>query len=346
MNVNLESLNPNFRKLTDLLLFSDRMDLNFLEFKSLVKENNMYNVQYIWDRFQKAALIFWDNSELFWESRLGILLSLGDKFLSKNIQDFLFKRMSNLVRTKKEISLKYDLEYIQFLQLCKVKYFRKESLLSVRNYLTELPQFITINKLISMVHSFIPYVFKDINEYSESISKTIVHTPRNFIVLLKLEEFGIPLDKHPIAQLAKNILCDESSDKQKMRAFFLVLDHPEVLQELKNVYDLDCKKNLIEMIKLIDYRMMEEFHLKNIKNIISLDTTIADEVAAIYIDKLYVRKVKHKKANADRIIRLIKTCPQISAKKIVALLSNKNKLNDIKYIASVFTDLKKLAAFI
>lgn len=346
MGIVLENVDSNFRKLTDLLLFSNRTDLSLLDYPILFKKNYPDHVQYLWDRFQKSSHIFWEDNSSFWFDRLNILLSLNDKFLYKNIQEFIDKRMFNLVKAKKEISLKHDIEYIQFLQLYKVKANRGENLLSVKNYLAELPAYISLDKLMNIVHSFTPFVFNDINEYAETLSRKIVKAPHNFALLLKLENFGVSLDKEFIIELAKRILIEQSIDIQEIRALFLIIDHPDILQGLKKSYSKTCRQNLLEMIKSLDFRMIEEFHLKNIKNLIELDASVVDELTIIYIDKLYNRKIKHKKANADRIIRLIKTCPQVSARKIVAILSNKNKLNDIKYIASVFPELKKLSVFI
>lgn len=342
----LEKLDSDFRKITDLLLFSDRTDLSLLDYSNLIKKNYPDHIQYLWDRFQKSANIFWPDTNSFWFNRLNILLSLNDKFLYKNIQDFIDKRMFNLVITKKELSLKHDIEYIQYLQLYKVKSSRGENLLSVKNYLAELPAYISIDKLLYIVQSFIPFVYNDMNEYTETLCRKIGQAPHNFTILLKLENLGIPLNKEFIVDLAKRMLIERTTDIQEIRSLFLIINQPALLKDLKKVYDKSYQKNLLEMIKFLDFRIIEEFHLRNIKNIIQLDSSIVDELTIIYIDKLYNRKIKHKKANADRIIRLIKTCPQVSARKIIAMLSNKNKLNDIKYIASVFPELKKLSAFI
>jgi hypothetical protein len=73
---------------------------------------------------------------------------------------------------------------------------------------------------------------------------------------------------------------------------------------------------------------------------------VVDELAIIYADKLYQRRTSHKKSNADRLIRLLKSVPQITPKKILAYLSSRNQVPDIKYILSAFPDLRKLAAFV
>ena len=52
------------------------------------------------------------------------------------------------------------------------------------------------------------------------------------------------------------------------------------------------------------------------------------------------------KANIDRIIRVLKTFPQFSPKKMLVYLANNNRMTDIKYLLNAFPDLRKLAAFI
>jgi hypothetical protein len=73
---------------------------------------------------------------------------------------------------------------------------------------------------------------------------------------------------------------------------------------------------------------------------------VADELAVMYADELYSRGSGHKRANADRLIRLLKTVPQVSQKRMLVYLSSNNRMGDIKYILSAFPELKKLAAFV
>src|SRR5882724_4870297 len=60
MSLNLNEINPKFRQLTDLLLFSDQMDLDLSEYKFLLRSNQTAHYPYFWDRFQKASEIFWE----------------------------------------------------------------------------------------------------------------------------------------------------------------------------------------------------------------------------------------------------------------------------------------------
>jgi hypothetical protein len=341
----LDKVNLKFRQLVDLLFYSDRMDLDLSGFKHLLKENYEIHFEYIWDRFKRCSEISWENGEQFWSHRLTFLLSLNEKTLSKYIEDYLEKRMFALVRTKHEPSIRYDIEYLQFLELCKIRSSRHEDLTSVKNYLTEMPAYLNLDKVIAIVNSFIPIVFADMNEFAQVILKKITYSVRSFDLLCSLEQRGIKFDKRPIINLIKEILIERKHSEKNIRAFFSLLNDKQIAASFKKEYLPAYKSNLIKLINACDYQMIEEYHLRNIKNIITLDSTVADELSFIYADKLYARYTGHKKANADRLIRLLKTIPEISSKKILVYLSNNNYMSDIKYILSAFPELKKLAAF-
>ena len=134
--------------------------------------------------------------------------------------------------------------------------------------------------------------------------------------------------------------------KKNRRAFFTLLNDKYVATSFKKEYLPTYKPNIINLISTCDYQMIEEFHLRNVKNLVALDSSIADELSIIYADKLYTRYTGHKRSNADRLIRLLKAVPQISPKKILVYLSNNNEMADIKYILSAFPELRKLAAFV
>lgn len=346
MTLSLEKINPKFRNLTDLLFFSDRMDLDLSEFKALLKENYDAHYQYLWDRYSKSARIFWEDGPKFWADRLTFLLSLNDKNLSKHLEEHLEKRMFETVRAKHDLNIQYDIEYLQFLEYCKIKHARQESLLSVRSYFTEMPSTLHADKLIKIVEAFIPIVFANIDEYVGVITKKITTSARNFDFLLSLESKGVVFNKAPVIDLVKSIIIERVHNDKNRRAFFAIIKDNGIRQALKNDYQPPYKDKILALLKACDYQMIEENHLINIKNIIDLDPSLADDLAVIYADSLYQRSTGHKKANADRLIRVLRTFPQISPKKILAYLSNNNKMNDIKYVLTSFPELKKLAVFV
>lgn len=346
MTLSLEKINPKFRSLTDLLFFSDRMDLDLSEFKALLKENYDIHYQYLWDRFSKSAQIFWEDGTNFWSNRLTFLLSLNDKNFSKRLEEYLEKRMFDTVRAKHALDIHYDIEYLQFLEYCKIKHTRNESLLSVRSYFTEMPATIHADKLIKIVEAFIPIVFTSIDEYVAVITKKITTSARNFDFLLSLEARGIAFDKTPVIDLVKSIIVERVHNEKNRRAFFTIIKDDSIRQILKNDYQAIHRDKILSLLQACEYQMIEENHLINIKNIIDLDATLGDDLVVIYADSLYQRSTGHKKANADRLIRVMRMFPQISPKKVLAYLSNNNKMNDIRYVLTSFPDLKKLAAFV
>lgn len=346
MSVQLDRINPKFRQLTDLLLFSDRMDLDLAEFKTLLRESHSDHFEYLWDRFKRASTIFWEEGEKFWFSRINFLQSLNDKNLNKYLEDHFQKRMVNLLRSKHSVDIRYDIEFLQFLEYCKVKHSKKESLVHFKQYLTDSPSHLNAEKIIKIVNHFIPIVFSDINEYVEIISKKITQSSRHYDLLLALEQRGVTFDKTPIIKLGLGLITERAFNEKNRRAFFAVLNDGYVRKGIKELYNSGHRDRLIEFIEACDYQVIEEHHLRNIKNIIDLDSSVADDLAMIYADKLYSRNTGHKKANADRLIRLMKVVPEITHKKVLAYLSSNNKMSDIKYVLSSFPDLRKLAAFV
>lgn len=345
MAINLDRINPKFRQLVDLLLFSDRMDLDLSNFKSLLRENSRH-LEYLWDRFERASDIFWEDGATFWFHRLSFLFSLNDKSLSKRIEEFLENRMFETIRNSASININYDIEFMQYVECCKVKHSRKDSLLNIRSYLIDYSSQIAIDKLIVLVESFVPFIFKDLSEYADCITRKVAQSARSFDLLLALEARGLKFDRLPIAMLARDILIARSSSERNRRAFFTIINDSGVMSIFKNNYDTICRDKLLQMLENCDYTLIEDNHLRNFKNLMNLDPTLVDEVAVIYADKLFLRGTGHKKANADRLIRLLKNVPQIAPKKILAYLSANNRMSDIKYILASFPELKKLAAFV
>lgn len=346
MVVQLNKINPKFRQLTDLLFFSDRTDLNLSEYKQLFKLNYNIHYNYLWDRFEKCCEIFWEDGEKFWSNRLNFLLSLNDKTFSKDVESLLDKRMFNMIKTKQSVHATYDIEYLQFLELCKVKYSRGESLVHIKKQLTELPSHVRADKLMLIISSFIPLVFTDLSEYIDIVSRKITQSARNFDLLKSLEEQGLSIDKLPMVKLMKEILLERTPAIKNRRAFFTMLNDKEILSGFKLEYESSHKPKLLELLNKCEYSEIEERHLRNVKSLLELDPSIGDELAIIYANKLYLRPTGHKKANADRLIRLLKVFPTINPKKLLAYLSSHNRMADIKYVLSAFPNLKKLAAFV
>jgi hypothetical protein len=345
MTPSLGKINPKFRNLTDLLFFSDRMDLDLSEYKNLLRENHAEHKEYLWGRFQKSSEIFWEQGSQFWSHRLTFLFSLNENSLSTDMSAYIEKRMFNLVKMKYVIDVRYDIELQQFLEYCKVKTQRRESLQTVKDYLLSMPSHVSVEKLLQLINHFIPLLFKDVNEYTDHIAKKIPQSARNFELLRELEGHGLAFNKQPIMLLAKDLLLERTQNDKNRRALFSLLHDPSILSFLKT-NSVSYKDRVISLLNACDYKEIEDRHLSNVKVLLELEPTLGDDLASIYAEKLYARGTGHKKANADKLIRLLKSFPQIQPKKVLAFLSAHNKMTDIKYMLSAFPDLKKLAAFV
>jgi hypothetical protein len=344
--IQLDKINSEFRYLVDLLFFTDRLDIDLSSFYDLLQSNRINHLTYLVDRFDKSANVYWNQGDSFWTHRLYFLLSLNDKFITRHIDHYIRSRMAALIKSKKNINSKYDLEYLQFIIYCQVKYNRHDNVDDIKNYFINISPQIRIDKLIEIINSIIPYVFNDIDEYAAIIYQNIINCARNFEILQALEKQNIIFDKQPIVQLAQELIIKRTRSKKNINILFTIINDQNILKQLKAQYKQEYRHHLLEFLSNCDYQELEEYHLRNIKNILTLDPVIADDLAVIYADKLYSSRLSHKKANADRLIRLMKNFSQISPKKILAYLSNHNKMTDIKYMLITFPSLRKLSAFV
>jgi hypothetical protein len=322
------------------------MDLDLSEYKNLLRENHAEHKEYLWGRFQKSSEIFWEQGSSFWAHRLSFLFGLGEAGLNTDMSALIEKRMFNLIKMKHSIDIKYDIELQQFVEYCQVKQQRQESLQTVKDYLLSMPSHVSAAKLIQIIQYFIPLLFKDESEYTDHIAKKITQSARNFELLQELENQGLQFNKQPLIHLAKDLLTERLQNDKNRRAFFALLDDPFISSQLKEYYNPTHRSRLISLLEACDYKEIEDRHLGNVKNLLELEPNLGDELISIYAEKLYARGAGHKKANADRLIRLLKTYPTIQPKKVLAFLSSNNKMTDIKYMLSAFPDLKKLAAFV
>jgi hypothetical protein len=340
-----ENLNLRFRNLTDLLFYSDRLDLDLSEYKLLYKENRTIHSTYILNVFKRTSDIFWENNDSFWVNRLTFIFSLNEKHLSEEVSSFIQKRMLNLIKFKPDIDIKYDVEFQQFVAYCKVKLQRGEDLSLIKEQFLSLPSNNSAERLMQIVPNFIPIFYKDINEYLDYIIKRIPQSGRNFELLLELEEMGLCYNKAPIFSLAKELLLERPFNDKNRRALFSLLYDDAILASLKKI-EHPIKDRLLGLLNTSSYKDIEDRHFSNVKHLLELDPSLSDDVANIYATRLYARGSGHRKSNADRLIRLLTLFPQIQPKKVLAFLSSNNKMIDIKYMLSAFPELRKLAAFV
>ena len=143
----LENIDPKFRNLTDLLFFSDRMDLDLSNYNNLLSLNKKDNIDYLWKNFLRATDIFYENGVSFWKNRLKLIYSLNCKSLTSDVDNYISKRVVHLFKTKKLINKIYDIELQQYLAMCEIGIENGDNKNSYKEYLFGILSFINHKKL-------------------------------------------------------------------------------------------------------------------------------------------------------------------------------------------------------
>jgi hypothetical protein len=164
-------------------------------------------------------------------------------------------------------------------------------------------------------------------------------------MLKALEKAGVKYNKDWLINLAISLMVEKGSDKNR-RLFFALISDQEILSGVKEKYSPYYKSKLTALLNSCDYSLLENNHLTNIKNILKLDDSLANHICTTYVNKLYSRQFSHKKSNADRLLRLTREVPEISARMVLSYLSSKHKMNDVKYMIDHFPEVKNLSAFL
>lgn len=339
----LDKIDPQFRLLVDRLFFTDNMELDLSNLKTLFESSDVHHA-YLWDRFVKGSEIFWD--EPFWINRLDVILSLQSKRLDSEVGSFLLGRFKRLIDTRPNPTPKHDVEFIQFKAWTKVRAVRKEDIISIRDYFLGLVHNTAVGKLTNIIPHFTPHLFQDLNEYQTLLGKRVSESARSFEVLRQLESQGIPIDKGPLLKLSKNLLLKRALNRPNRRSVFALMDDKDIMAYLKSEYQPADRKRLLAFVSACDSNEIDEYHLRNVKNLLTIDASIADELFTIYANKLWARGVGNRGGNVKRLIRLCKTCPEFSPKKALVYLSTTGKMSDIKPLVQAFPELKNLTPFI
>ena len=341
--VNFSTLNPDFRNKTDLLFFTNRLDLDLANYKSLF-EIDTSNVEYLLDRFFKGVEVFWDNLEDMWAHRFETILALGSPAVTRAVEKLITKRMATLLRKKQEVKHS-SIEYIQYLEMVKTRWKRKESLSEVRNYLLELPDSIKPEQVILIIKSFIPYVFKDINEYISNLCKRVIYSTRNLIILKELKKKGFDYNIDLLKE-RMDIILDTNSCTKMNKAFVALLYEPEIVEHLKT--KLNPTVN-VKILDLLDYSSFKEVEVNNyyiFRVLTTIDAKFTPLLLEDYIELLIRRGNKHLKSNANKIAKLTRHVPAFLAKDTFRYLVSTNRLNYIKALTIHFPEYKGLIPFI
>jgi hypothetical protein len=342
----LENVDFKFRNLTDLLFFSDRMDLDLSDYNNLLKSNKKIHTDYLYNNFKRATEIFYENGITFWKSRLKTIYSLNIKSLISEVDNHICKRAIHLFKTKQNINKIYDIELQQYLALCEIGIENGDNKNNYREYLFGVISFISHKKLPSLISNFIPLLFDDMNDFISYLTVKILQSEYSFFILSEFESQGIKFDKTPLVKLAKELLIRRGITVKNTRIFLLLLSDDEVMLKLKGSYKPANKKRLLNIIDNCDYNTLNVNFFANIKRLLNIDETIADVICDVYLDKLYARGSYPSRAIIDNIIKLLNNCPQIKPKKVLAYLSAHNRMSDIKLLIHTFPKLKKLSTFV
>jgi hypothetical protein len=248
--------------------------------------------------------------------------------------------------TQYNASPKYHNTYIQFIAWSKAKVSKKENVNPLKEILLSMPHFTQASKILSVVKNFIPHLFLNQEEYIADLSVEVGQSARSFELITQLESQGINIDKAPLFKLAKNLLIKRVPNRPNRRSFFAMISDPAIMAHLKSEYKPEHRDRLLSLINACEFKEIEEYHLRNIKNLLEIDGSITDELMITYANSLYGRGTGYKKANVQRLIRVCRTYPQFSPKKVLVYLSSQNRMPDIKYLVIAFPELKTLIPFV
>jgi hypothetical protein len=337
-----DKVDSQFRHLTDLLFFTDRTDVDWSNYQTLLSDEANY--LYLADRFEKCVEMHWD--EAFWKHRLDFLFSLQHKKLHQLMVVLIENRFSYLIKSHGTASPYTHKEFMQYVGLCTAKAKHKASLMPAKKLLLQLPYNLKAGDLIGFVYYFVPAVYPSLEAYGDALTREIAHSSRAFQMMDALEKEGIPVDRTMIYKVAKDLFYKRVLNRKNRHSLFTMLNDDSVRNAIKLEYKPEHQERLLTLINQCDFGEIEQGYLINIKNLLDIDDKVADRLIVVYADKLHARGVGSKKANIERIIKVLKTFPQCSPKKMLVYLSNHNRMSDLKHLFSAFPELRRLAPFL
>lgn len=339
----LELVQPKFRKLVDQLFFTDRTDIDTVDWHLLFANSDIH-FEYLLDRIRRSREIFWEES--FWIDRFEFLLTANPRKFEQEFEAKLLSEFKQLLMHTYKPSPLHNNVYLQLIAWTKAKNNKKLGTKAIEELLIGMLHFTSADQTLEVIESFIPHIFQSFEDYVAVISKNVSQSARNFQMMKELEQLGVMLDKDPMFKLSRDLLFKRALNRPNRRTLFNLFTDTSIMTHLKGQYKPEHRTRLIALIKSCDYKEIEEEHLRNIKNLLDLDATIADELLATYAGKLYARGTGDQGANIKRLIRVCKMFPHFSPKKVLVWLSNNNKMANIKFLISAFPELKPLVPFV
>ncbi len=338
-------LNSEFRNKTDLLFFTNRLDLDVKNYKDLFWLDVENNSQYILDRFYKGSEIFWDvGAEALWNNRFNVLLELESILVTKAIEKFVNKRLVSLFRTKQDLSIKNYTEFIQYLEFTKIKHIRKENLSQVRNYLLELPNSFKVEKVIELVKEFTPFIFKDMSDFASQLCKKIIHSPKNLLILKELEKLGINYNRQLLVDCFDLALAKPTTHKTA-KAFMALMEEKEVISHFKTLKPFPGAK-IDELMFELAFKDFEHNKYIVFNNLTQDYEELVEPLLELYVDKLILRGSRYLKSNCNRCARLCQALPCFEPKMVFHYFSSLNKLDYIREFSNLYPALKQYIPFL
>jgi len=157
----LDRVDPQFRYLTDLLLFTDRTDVDWSKYRILLDDDANY--YYLADRFNKCVEMHWD--EAFWTHRLDFLFSLQHKKLHRIMDNLIEDRFKFLIKSNGTADPNVNKEFMQYIGLCAAKAQHKGNLMTAKKLLLQLPYSVQADDLTKFIAHFVPTVYPSLDAY-------------------------------------------------------------------------------------------------------------------------------------------------------------------------------------
>jgi hypothetical protein len=338
-----EKVDPKFRELTDLLLFSNRTDLDFSNYKALLKQSTALHIRYIIHVLENSSKIYWDNAEDLWYYRSNVLLSLNINSLTLKLANVASSGI-NYIFFKKNNKLNYDyIEVKQFLGICRALKNNKKGLFSFREDFAMIVSSTKFEDLFNIIKLIVPVVFDSVEDYIDLISGKIVKSNRNIDFLLYLEKYNYSFDRDLIVNLFFDILENRNYTSKNIKALFAIMGDPKSLSQISARFNDVHKRKFLNYLKA-----SSKFYLnkKNVSNILLLHNSMSDDVADVFVGLICDSLGSNTNANTNKLISLIKDHPELSAKKMLLCISKLEEKKYIKSFVKAFPELKAISLFI
>jgi len=341
----IDNLNPKFRHLVDLLLFTDRQDINFDEFKDLYFENTN-NSKYLIYILNRSMAIYWYSGLNVWKYRFKILLKLGSPHISNYIEENCFKNATKIFKSQRTLILNFNIEIDQYFGYLFARHELKLPINNVRHHLAKNLVNLPPDDIKNLLGLIIPNFFKSGDHLAKFLVRKFRKNPYISIVYVLFKQDMLSSKEFFIKLIYDDVFIS-SLDGVHIPLVSCILKIPEITEHAKQNYNNTLKKLLLSNIGNADSEHVEIDNFQILKQIglinKELPTLVAEEFLSNtnknigwqsynYLYKLY--------------IKLLKNIPEFTPKMLLANLSSNNQMPIIKLLYKHYPELKKLSAFV